>query len=218
MKLQTGYFARPVNGPTGKSTNVHIVDGRMPICGYKPHHTMQFQWNANGVVLSYVGCEKCKENLKYLYSIDSYEDRSQLKYYASFYESTFGVDVRSIIKNHDRVFTTRAFADEWAKHCIKLFKSFMRSISKGEKVEPIDVDFDTKSIKNAKEVDAASKKWIIKANEIINTHKKSGLSLEDSSRAAETTVRTLLEVGIYPAYQSLYQQTLNYLIQKNSKK
>lgn len=58
---QTGYFARAgQNGLSAKSTKVHVIKNGKPVCGYKPHKTMQFCWNANGIYLSYVDCPKCK--------------------------------------------------------------------------------------------------------------------------------------------------------------
>ena len=63
--LRTGYFARATEKDyTAKFTKVHLVTAEnAAICGYKPHSTMQFQWNANGVYLPYVECEKCKKKL-----------------------------------------------------------------------------------------------------------------------------------------------------------
>lgn len=60
----TGYFGRPspVPGGTGISTNVHYVgaDGK-PVCGYKPHKTMEFQWCSDGLNFQYLECKGCKE-------------------------------------------------------------------------------------------------------------------------------------------------------------
>lgn len=59
--FQTGYFARASqNGLTAKSTKVHVVENGKPVCGYRPHKTMQFCWTANGIYLRYVDCPKCK--------------------------------------------------------------------------------------------------------------------------------------------------------------
>lgn len=58
---QTGYFARAhENGHSAKSTKVHVVKNGKAVCGYRPHETMQFCWNANGIYLGYVDCPKCK--------------------------------------------------------------------------------------------------------------------------------------------------------------
>ena len=60
--MKTGYFGRATeNGHRAMATKVHVVDDfGKPICGYKPHKTMQFQWCAMGVRLPYVECPKCK--------------------------------------------------------------------------------------------------------------------------------------------------------------
>lgn len=64
--MKTGYFGRATeNGYTAKSTQVHITDSyARPICRYRPHRTMQFQWCASGVMISYVECKQCKEQYK----------------------------------------------------------------------------------------------------------------------------------------------------------
>lgn len=62
---QTGYYARAhENGHTAKWTSVHLVKDSKPICGYKPHKTMQFVWNSNGARIDYVDCPTCRK--KYL--------------------------------------------------------------------------------------------------------------------------------------------------------
>jgi len=60
--MRTGYFAR-ASGEGGKQvvTNVHVTrNDNSPICGYKPHVTLRFQWCANRIVPNYVECKKCK--------------------------------------------------------------------------------------------------------------------------------------------------------------
>jgi len=52
---------------------------------------------------------------------------------------------------------------------------------------------------------------IKRANSIIELHTNGGLSLEDAKKASIITVETMLGVGVYPGYQSLYQRVLNYL-------
>lgn len=52
---------------------------------------------------------------------------------------------------------------------------------------------------------------IKKATEIIDSHLKNDLSESDAKLASIVTVETMLSVGIYPAWQSLYQRVLNYL-------
>jgi len=63
--VKTGYFSRAhEDGHSAKSTIVHIVDSyNKPICGYKPHKTMQFLLCAYGIYFPYVECKKCKEKI-----------------------------------------------------------------------------------------------------------------------------------------------------------
>lgn len=59
--MMTGYFGRASSkGVRAISTKTHVVEGHKPICGYRPHSTMLFQWCAPGIQLSYVECPKCK--------------------------------------------------------------------------------------------------------------------------------------------------------------
>ena len=53
---------------------------------------------------------------------------------------------------------------------------------------------------------------IKKAKEIINKHQEKGLSETEAKLASIVTVETMLSVAVYPAWQSLYQRVLNYLI------
>jgi hypothetical protein len=63
--VKTGYFARPTErGMNEKVSSVHLVCGQHPICGYKPHRTMRFQFCANFPFDEYVKCPKCKEILR----------------------------------------------------------------------------------------------------------------------------------------------------------
>ena len=61
--MKTGYFARPFNyHHKSKSTMTHIVnDYNKPICGYKPHKTMKFQWCSMDINLTYTECKKYYE-------------------------------------------------------------------------------------------------------------------------------------------------------------
>jgi hypothetical protein len=70
MSYRTGYFGRPSdNGLSAKWTFVHVVKDGKPICGYKPHPTMSFQFNADYIKYDYIECKKCKEKAnKLLYS------------------------------------------------------------------------------------------------------------------------------------------------------
>lgn len=64
--MKTGYFARAhEDGHDSRWTNVHVIDNEgMPICGYKPHKTMQFCFNAEGIYMPYVECKKCLDIIK----------------------------------------------------------------------------------------------------------------------------------------------------------
>jgi len=62
-EYNTGYFARASeDGHKACSSKVHIVRGKLPLCGYRPHKTMQFMFNAAGIHIPYVECAKCKES------------------------------------------------------------------------------------------------------------------------------------------------------------
>jgi len=65
--IRTGYFARATENRRGyhqhsaKHTKVHILKSNgVCLCGYRPHKTMSFQWCANGIVLEYVECDRCR--------------------------------------------------------------------------------------------------------------------------------------------------------------
>ena len=61
-EYSTGYFARATeNGHKACSTKTHIVRGKLPLCGYRPHKTMQFMFNSAGIYMPFVECKKCKE-------------------------------------------------------------------------------------------------------------------------------------------------------------
>lgn len=64
--MKTGYFARAHEDEhNAQATMVHIVDwDNKPLCRYKPHPTMNFQWCAGGVNLSYVECKECRKKYK----------------------------------------------------------------------------------------------------------------------------------------------------------
>ena len=64
----TGYYARPTVGKNkAVHTQVHFVNKFFPVCGYKPHKTMSYQWCANGAHWHYLECEKCKDWLRKQY-------------------------------------------------------------------------------------------------------------------------------------------------------
>ena len=59
---QTGYFGRATeDGHKAMVTkHIHFVeDGEQPICGYKPHKTMEFQFCTVGFDNRYVSCPRC---------------------------------------------------------------------------------------------------------------------------------------------------------------
>lgn len=132
MKISTGYFARAsTNGPRGKHTKVHLVDENLkPLCGYKPHDTMRYHFNATNIVLSYVECDKCKDELKYQYKITPEEDMGKLCHMVHFYENKLVLSMKDIIKNCDRLFTDENEAKEWAKNCVRLFRKFMKNANR----------------------------------------------------------------------------------------
>ena len=60
--FSTGWFGRASEqGHSAKSTKVHLLVNGKPVCGYKPHKTMQFQWCASSIMNSYIECSECKE-------------------------------------------------------------------------------------------------------------------------------------------------------------
>lgn len=61
--VATGWYGRATeNGHKACATrHVHMVKDGMPICGYVPHKTMQFQFCSAGFDMGYVSCPKCKE-------------------------------------------------------------------------------------------------------------------------------------------------------------
>jgi len=60
----TGYFGRATNGKLSKKVSkyIHSVVNNKPICRYKPHPTMIFQWCATDNV-TYVDCPQCLKKL-----------------------------------------------------------------------------------------------------------------------------------------------------------
>jgi len=66
--MPVGYYARATeNKHSTVHTKVHFIIDREPICGYKPHKTMQFQWCSNSDILDWIECKKCKEKVKRIY-------------------------------------------------------------------------------------------------------------------------------------------------------
>ena len=59
-QYSTGYFANERNNRSG----VHIIQDGLPLCGYKPTPSMQYQFCVNYVCLSYVTCKKCLDRFK----------------------------------------------------------------------------------------------------------------------------------------------------------
>lgn len=63
--ISTGFYGRPsAPDQSAKVTSVHLVRSGKGLCGYKPHHTMQFQWCSNNPEWQYIECPRCK--IKYL--------------------------------------------------------------------------------------------------------------------------------------------------------
>jgi hypothetical protein len=62
QRCSTGWFGRPSTSEHGaRSTKVHaVVDGRV-LCGYRPHHTMIYQWCSASINFRYLECPRCKE-------------------------------------------------------------------------------------------------------------------------------------------------------------
>jgi len=60
--MKTGYFARASEGKqSGRWTKVHIVhEDNKPVCAYRPHKTMRFQFCAGYVYDPYVECTQCR--------------------------------------------------------------------------------------------------------------------------------------------------------------
>lgn len=56
--VSTGWFGVP-GGPESRSTPVHVVKGRIPICGAKVGDDQEYQWCAMGVFRGYVECKNC---------------------------------------------------------------------------------------------------------------------------------------------------------------
>lgn len=65
---QTGWYGRASeHGRRAISTKyTHVVKDGRPICGYRPHPTMQFQFCAGYLCLEYVNCPTCLEKAKAL--------------------------------------------------------------------------------------------------------------------------------------------------------
>lgn len=77
----TGYFGRPsISGKqSGKWTKVHITCNGKPLCGYRPHKTMSFQWNSSGINLGYTECDKCKELGREILLKDNEDQHKKIK-------------------------------------------------------------------------------------------------------------------------------------------
>jgi len=68
MRRLTGWYGRATeNDHRAMFTMVHFVEDGKPICGYRPHKTMIFQFCASGFYDNYVECPACrrkKEKMK----------------------------------------------------------------------------------------------------------------------------------------------------------
>lgn len=116
--IQTGYFARATEkGHKAAYTKTHLILDGKPMCGYKPHKTMQFVWNAQGAHKPYVECNKCKEKYDVYYII---KENLIGEFYAIF-ESPV---LKRIILDYQRAFETEKEASDFAKKCINAFKKY----------------------------------------------------------------------------------------------
>lgn len=63
--LETGWFGRAAEKGhrAARSRYVHLYNRSIGacLCGYRPHKTMHFQFNAAYVELNYVDCPKCRK-------------------------------------------------------------------------------------------------------------------------------------------------------------
>ena len=58
----TGWFGRASKkGQKGCHTKVHYTRDGKPVCGHKPHKTMQFQFCAHGFQYTWVECKGCRD-------------------------------------------------------------------------------------------------------------------------------------------------------------
>ncbi len=64
-KMETGRYVRatgePKKGCKQIITKIHVTEDDNPICGYKPHKTLRFEWNVQGIMRSYVECKTCDQ-------------------------------------------------------------------------------------------------------------------------------------------------------------
>ena len=63
MSSATGWYGRPSVGKQQARVTryTHYVTASGPVCGYKPHPTMKFQFCAHGIHLDYIDCPGCKK-------------------------------------------------------------------------------------------------------------------------------------------------------------
>jgi hypothetical protein len=61
---ETGYYGIP---GTCRVTQVHLILGGRPVCGYRPAKSQEFQWCAHGIQLYYLECPRCRERAKKYY-------------------------------------------------------------------------------------------------------------------------------------------------------
>lgn len=115
--IQTGYFARATEkGHKAAYTKIHLTLDGKPMCGYKPHKTMQFVWNAQGAHKPYVECNKCKEKYDVHYIIEE----SLIGEFYAIFESPV---LKRIVFRCQQTFKTKKEALVFAKKCIKVFKN-----------------------------------------------------------------------------------------------
>jgi len=73
-----GYYAKEGNHKGRNWSGTHIVEDGKPICGYKPHNSMKFQWCSNNNHSFSVECKACTKKLKQIGSKTEKEGKKKL--------------------------------------------------------------------------------------------------------------------------------------------
>lgn len=55
--MTTGWFGVP---GAGEGSKVHVLNGEVCLCGWRPDAGMQFQFCASGIRFPYIECAGCK--------------------------------------------------------------------------------------------------------------------------------------------------------------
>jgi hypothetical protein len=130
VNIQTGYFARArQNGQSAQLSKVHFVKNGRGVCGYRPHETMQFQFNRSYPCLKYVECQKCKDELKFAYSVDGFEQLGETRFYPKFQKNPLGLSIEQVVKDCDsQSFDTEEKAEKYGRKCVTAFRRFLNSV------------------------------------------------------------------------------------------